>query len=205
MRRIAPLAALLLLACAALAGCQYSQAQRNYYAGLYPQELDNYPNSLLTYDTGLSQWTFNNQDVNVKLDLEQGKDDDFGLRLTNNTDRPVTILWNRVVYKDVNGDQHHVIHHGVNYWDLLSTQAPTQVPAGGSLDDLLQPARLVWRDGGPRFAPLQKDDTPMPGVWGQEARLAVPMIVNGVTKVYRFALDLSSPPDDVYNDWLARP
>ena len=173
------------------AGCNPNMG-RSYYANYYTEQMDRYPNTLMTYDTGLRMWTFDDPDFSLKVSLEEGKDYAFNIQLINKSDGALVIDWNRFMYVDVNGNTHHVIHDGVNYWDPVARQTPTVVPAGGSLDDLIQPARLTERDGAVRLAPLTADDTATWGAWPQSATLMMPVHSVDGEEVFKMQLDMSS-------------
>lgn len=186
------LTACLILACLVIAaGCSPTEG-RNYYANYYTQQMDRYPNSLLTYDTGLRMWKFEDPDFSLRVSLEEGKDYAFNIKLINKSEGALVIDWNRFMYVDVNGDTHHVIHDGVSYWDPVAKQTPSVIPAGGTLDDLVQPARLTQRNGSVRLAPLTADDTATWGAWPQDATLMMPIHTVDGEEVYRMQLDLSS-------------
>lgn len=176
---------------AVAAGCNPTTG-RDYYANYYSEQVDTYPRSLLTYDTGLRMWKFNDPDFNLRVSLEEGKDYAFNIQLTNTSNGALVIDWNRFMYVDVNGDTHHVIHDGVSYLDPVAKQTPSVIPAGGVLNDLVQPARLVKEDGAIRLAPLTKDDTATWGDWPQDATLMMPIHTVDGEEVYRMQLDLSS-------------
>jgi len=183
---------LLIAAAMALSACG-GQAARDYYADYYTQQLDTYPNTMLTYDTGLSQWSFNDDVFDVTITLEEDQDYSFNIVLHNTSDGPLVIDWNRVFYVDINGQTHHAIHNGVDYFSPMAAQHPTVLAAGATLRDLARPANLVHEDGVVRFAPPSGNDIAAWGDWPAEVTLLIPVHSEFGEKVYRFPLDVSQP------------
>jgi hypothetical protein len=63
--------------------------------------------------------------------------------LANRLPEPMTIDWERVVYVDLSGGKHRVIHKGVLLRDKDKKQEPTRVAAEATLDEFVYPADLV--------------------------------------------------------------
>jgi hypothetical protein len=157
-----PLLWVLCLAAALAAGCADSRQAREYYADEELRQQQESAHYQLTYNSDANAFLFDEGPVRLRISVYLEKTYAFQLELTNTTDRPVVIDWNRVEYLDTAGNPHSMIHHGVPYYAPLSAQKPTTVPPGGTITDLLRPADRVVRDGAvrlgrPRRSPAATD------------------------------------------------
>ena len=78
--------------------------------------------------------------------------------LTNKTNQPIQIIWDKAAYIDEKGDSKRVTHSGVKYADRNNPQPPTTVAKDATVSDLVLPAENVDYVGGPyggwRIKPL---------------------------------------------------
>lgn len=72
----------------------------------------------------------------------------FHFSLENKTDRSIRIDWDNIVYVDYDGEAGRVVHSGIKYNERNSEQAPSIVPRGTRITDVLLPADNVeWNMG----------------------------------------------------------
>lgn len=64
--------------------------------------------------------------------------------LTNKTSHSIKIIWDEVVYVDVNGSSYRAMYSGVKYIDRTNPQLPTIVFRNGSIEDLVLPTDNVY-------------------------------------------------------------
>ncbi|RJX32276.1 MAG: hypothetical protein C4525_11050 [Desulfarculus sp.] len=188
---------------ALLAACAAGPSATEYYRDYSTEMMDLYPQAAITYGTGLNEWNFNDADLNIQFSIDTGREYGFALTLTNNTDQPVMIGWGEIYYVNTVGKRYHMIHHGVPYWSPAQDNKPSSVAPGQTINDLLQPARLVQRDGAWRLAPLTRsqmnqDDYP------DTLTILMPMRVRGVVRVHRFDFNIGDlePIDEPFNPWF---
>lgn len=162
-----------------------------YYADESTGMRDTFPESLLTYNTGLARWSYQDQDLEVHLSVSGGQENQLAIELVNRRDRPVEIIWLDSGFRDTLGRRWRLIHEGVPYWSLARDMRPTVVPAGGRISDVLQPARVVHRDGGPRLAPPTNQQ--LVSGWNDEVALFLATRSGGVDRLYTLRFD----PDDL--------
>lgn len=149
-------------------------------------------------DTNETDYSDTMVDVSLRVDDE----DTTALRLAlaNKTSQPLVILWDRVVFVDAAGNRQKVIHQGVRYWDPVSRLSAVAVPPFTSITDLLRPAKVDYRDGEQRLAPLRgQQDTS--GWLDQRFSVTLPLIVYDRVSLYRFRFHIESPAEyDLLND-----
>lgn len=187
---------------ALLAACASGPSATEYYRDYSTEMMDLYPQALVTYGTGLNQWTYNDADLNIQFTIDSGQEYGFSMVLTNNTDQPVRIGWGETFYVNTLGKRYHMIHYGVPFWSPAQYNKPTSVAPGQTINDLLQPARLVKRDGTWRLAPLTRRELDQDSN-ANTLTILMPMRVKGVVRVHRFDFDLADvePIDQPYNPW----
>ena len=127
----------------------------------------------------------------------------FGIpKLANETEGTITIDWANTFYVNGQGYKYHVAHQGVPLWSPVSMLQPTQVGPGQTIEDDLQPARELKRDGQWLLAPLT-DPQIAQGDFPNRLTVLMPIRSNGVVKVHRFDMEVDEiDPLDTWGPWL---
>jgi hypothetical protein len=109
-------------------------------------------------DNAKTDKIFDDGKINVFF-IVGGKDVNFTLR--NLTSDPMKINWDEaslIIY----GQSKRVMHNGVKFIDRSAPQAPTVIPGGSSIDDLVLPTdNVYYREG------YYETYTSSPGGWEQ--------------------------------------
>ena len=126
----------------------------------------------------------------------------FEVKLKNLNQNPITIDWANTYYVNGGGYKYHVAHQGVPYWSPLSKLKPTQVGPGQTIEDALQPARQLKRDGQWVLAPLT-DPQIAQGDWPNQLTILMPIVSNGVETVHRLEMNIDAldPMDNWGGPW----
>ena len=69
---------------------------------------------------------------------------EFNFELTNKTKHALKINWDDISYVDIRGNAGRVMHKGIKYIDRNESQAPTTVPRGATISDILIPTENVY-------------------------------------------------------------
>jgi len=187
----------LLAGCALPPAAEYSAA--DYYAD---EDLMNRARSFHyqdTYNVYDNEFMFDRDQLSVKFSVYPDTDYHFGLTLSNDTDQPLVIDWNRIEYIDIKGQPHSVIHQGINYLDPVSAQTPTTVPPRGTITDLLQPTDRRQINGVWRLAPLNPPD-PKVEYYEDMVTIVMPIKALGVFRDYRFTLSIGQAMPGALDD-----
>jgi hypothetical protein len=178
---------------ALLAGCALPQSAEYSAADYYADEdLMNRARSFHyqdTYNVYDNEFIFDRDQLSVKLSVYPDTDYHFGLTLSNDTDQPLVIDWNRIEYIDIKGQPHSVIHQGISHLDPVSAQIPTTVPPRETITDLLQPADRRQINGVWRLAHLNPPD-PKVEYYEDTVTIVMPIKALGVFRDYRFTLTI---------------
>ncbi|WP_338602310.1 hypothetical protein [Desulfoferula mesophila] len=184
-----------------------------YYRDESTMMLDTYPKAAMTYDTGLDQYTYNSPaggvnssggagNIKVRLRVDTDRTFTFELKLANETVGTITIDWANTYYVNTQGYKYHVAHQGVPLWSPVSMLQPTQVGPGQTIDDDLQPARELKRDGQWLLAPLT-DPQIAQGDFPNRLTVIMPITSGGVQTVHRFEMPVDDvDPLDTWGPWL---
>jgi hypothetical protein len=118
------------------------------FTNFYRQEGDDIDFSLseatglYTYDISLSNSKsqgnslFEGDTLNVAFSVEPSN---ISFRAKNVSEKPISILWNRVSFVDRNGTSNGIIHKGIKYSDAGSSMAPTTIPPNSSINETIHP------------------------------------------------------------------
>lgn len=68
--------------------------------------------------------------------------------MKNKTGSPIKIIWDDVIYVDVDGVSKKTMHSGVKYIDAHDSQPPTTIVGGSRIEDLIMPSDNVKYKGG---------------------------------------------------------
>ena len=129
----------------------------------------------------------------------------FRFWLTNKTINPIQITWDNAGYVDHEGSAIRVIHSGVKFINRYEHQAPTTIPGGSTLSDMLIPADNIhfssdgwdsrqimptksvnaWTRSG-----LTKVQAVNPGYIGKCVSFLLPVNINGVQNDYLFIFNI---------------
>ncbi|MFH2127705.1 MAG: hypothetical protein ABIK12_14410 [Pseudomonadota bacterium] len=212
----------LLTLMATLFGCGGGPSAAEYYRDESTMALDTFPKAAMTYGTGLNQWSYTSSagggsssggssggggnvsggNIKVQLRIDTDRTFTFELKLKNETGGTITIDWANTYYVNTQGYKYHVAHQGVPLWSPLSKLQPTQVGPGQTIEDDLQPARDLKRDGQWLLAPLTNAQIAQ-GDWPNQLTILIPIISNGVKTVHRYDMDIDAlDPMDGWGPWL---
>ena len=118
--------------------------------------------------------------------------------LTNKTDHSIKIVWDEAAFVDQDGMSQRVIHAGVKYIDRNSSQPPTIVVRGGTVNDLIIPsANIYYKKGayeGWREAPL------FPSISATDAKVLKSKTEQYIGKTIQVLLPLQI--EDVVNEYI---
>lgn len=176
------------LALVLLAGCSGPQAM-DYYRD-ESQKMDE--NQALQFAGDFNENTYSDDLVDLALQVDNEDSTALQLALSNKTSQPLVILWDRVIYVDAAGNRQKVIHQGVRYWDPVSRLAAMAVPPFTSLTDSLRPARVDYRDGEQRLAPLRGRQNTSDWL-DQRISVTLPLVIYDRVNLYRFRFHIESP------------
>ncbi|MCB2190920.1 MAG: hypothetical protein KQI62_05105 [Deltaproteobacteria bacterium] len=212
---------------ATIYGCAGGPSAAEYYRDESTMALDTFPMAAVTYGTGLSQWSYTSSagggsssggssdsssgssggdvssgNIKVRLRIDTDRTFSFEMKLKNETNGPITIDWANTYYVNTQGYKYHVAHQGVPLWSPMSKLTPTRVGPGQTIEDDLQPARELKRDGQWLLAPLT-DPQIAQGDYPNQLTVLMPIVSNGVEKVHRFSMDIDylDPMDD-WGPWF---
>lgn len=121
--------------------------------------------------------------------------DGLSLQLMNRSSQTLQIDWERVVYIDLAGKKHRMIHQGVDLKKKDSKQAPTSLIPGASLKNRLYPADMVagsrlfedWRLN--PFLPLSQD---APHFKWRTFSLILPLQFGTDSRAYEFGVRIEA-------------
>lgn len=123
--------------------------------------------------------------------------------LTNKSDHSIKIVWDESAFVRLTGQSDRVVHSGVKYSEVNSSQPPTIVPRGGTLEDFILSADQVFyvsgSYGGWREAPLlsyNPNPQEIQSLIGKTFRVLLALQIEGVTNEYTFTfiVDNVLPP-----------
>lgn len=117
--------------------------------------------------------------------------------LTNKTDHSIKIVWDEAAFVDQDGMSQRVIHAGVKYIDRNSSQPPTVVVRGGTVNDLIIPSANIYYEGaygGWREAPL------FPSIFATDAKVLKSKTEQYIGKTIQVLLPLQI--EDVVNEYI---
>ena len=178
----------ILLALGTLAGCG-GQAATEYYRD---ESLNLAEEKALQFAGDVNETCHSDSMVDVTLQVDDEDTTAFRFHLRNKTSQPLVILWDQAIFIDASGNRQRLIHRGVRYWDPVARLTAVAVPAFSSLSDLLRPAKIDYRDGEQRLAPLRgRQDT---STWlDQRISVSLPLSIYGRTMLYRFRFHIEQP------------
>ncbi len=176
---------LMLLLLVSVAAC--GQGATLYYENESTGMRDTYPESLLTYNTGLAKWSYQDPGLAIHLSVSGGQENQLAIEVVNRGDRPVEIVWLASGFRDSLGRRWRLVHEGVPYWSLAQEMRPTVVAPGQRLTDVLRPARIVHRDGGPRLAPPTNQQ--LTSGWSDEVALRLAVNYGDAKRIYTLRFD----------------
>ena len=179
-----------LLALGLLAGCGGPQAA-DYYRN---ESLNLMEQKAYQFAGDVNETDYSDTMVDILMRVDDEDTTAFQMSLTNKTSQPLVILWDRVVFIDAAGNRQKVIHRGVRYWEPVSRLTAEAVPPFTQVTDLVRPAKVDYRDGEQRLAPLRgRQDTS--GWLDQRVSITLPLIVYDRTSLYRFRFHNESPAE----------
>jgi hypothetical protein len=126
----------------------------------------------------------------------------FSFSLTNKSDHSMKIIWDEAVYVNENGSSQKVFHSGVKYTDKNSTQPPTTVVKGASVEDLIMPTDNAYyvsgQYGGWQELPLFRNSASTPeelntlkaSYVGKTVKVLLPVKIEDVTNEYLFTFKI---------------
>lgn len=172
-----------------LAGCGGSQATEYYR----DESINRLETHQLQFSGDVNESCYSDTMVDITLQVNNEDTTSFQFSLSNKTSEPVVVLWNQVVFVDASGNRQNIIHQGLRYWDPLSRLEPVAIPPFTTVTDLIRPAKVDYRDGAPRLAPLRGlQDTSR---WlDQRISIDLPLVIYGKTSIYRFRMHIEQPP-----------
>lgn len=94
-----------------------------------------------TKEEGVDNYVFEDEMVKIIWVPQRSQ---FSFKLDNKSSNSIKIIWDEAVYVDANGTSQRVMHSGVKYTDRNSSQPPTVIVRGGSINDLLLPTDNVY-------------------------------------------------------------
>lgn len=171
-----------------LAGCGGPQAMDYYRDESLKLDAD----KTLQFAGDVNEGSYSDTMVDLALQVDNEDSTALQLALSNKTSQPLVILWDRVVYVDAAGNRQKVIHQGVRYWDPVSRLAAMAVPPFTSLTDLLRPAKVDYRDGEQRLAPLRGRQNTSDWL-DQRISVTLPLVIYDRVNLYRFRFHIESP------------
>jgi len=116
--------------------------------------------------------------------------------LTNKGDDTLTLPWDDACIIGPDGAVHSVFHKGIPYIRMAEPQAPSVIPAGATLHDLLCPAGAPsWKKTTLGYFPLllfpvNKTQT-LEGYHGKHIQVFLPLDANGVRREYTFIFQVN--------------
>ena len=110
----------------------------------------------------------------------------FNFTLTNKSPHSMRIIWDEVVYVDVDGIVSKMIHEGTRLADINNPQAPAIVPRGARLNSFLAP---VSRIRGGALLPLF--DERNRSLDNRTVSISLPLQIQNVTNEYVFTFRIN--------------
>ena len=146
---------------------------------------------LMTSPETSESLSFSDETIDISFALAR---DEMGFALRNNAGEPIRINWDEVSYVDPSGSSHRVMHSGVKYSERNNPQAPTTVPPGARIEDILQPTDMVeysdvlseWRED--NFFP--GSNAALETV-GQTFSVFMPLDIGGERVNYNFVFEIA--------------
>jgi len=115
------------------------------------------PNTGNPIDSAVVGLRFSDESLSVQWSVEKTA---IAFDLKNNSEVPLAILWNKASYVSPDGRAHPVFHQGIRYADRMADKAPSVVPGGDRLSDVVAPADFVRYENGWRTEPLLPQTLP---------------------------------------------
>lgn len=118
----------------------------------------------------------------------------IGFVLRNKSPSPAKLDWNSAAYVDTAGASHKVMHDGVKFTDRSNIQAPTVIPPGASVSDLVYPIDYAFyisgRYGGWTELPLFPEAPKAMAYKGQTFSVFLPIEIEGKVRNYNFVFTI---------------
>lgn len=178
---------ILILLTALLAGCG-SPGATSYYRDEQIMNQERSLNYQLSYNQNQNYFFFDETFFDLRFTIYADAYYSFNVTVTNQSDQPITIDWNRLEYVAVGGGAHSVIHQGVNYGDPVTQQRPTVIQPGMEYQDLIRPATRKMIDGAMRL--MRPVRTPAAMNWSDSVVLMMPVKAEGIWRNYRLSLSV---------------
>ncbi len=142
------------------------------------------------------------EDESIAIRFTAGRDH-LAFDLQNKTNGAIEILWNDIILKDVDGNDHEVCHSGVDYPGLDKSQAPTVVHARQRVQEHMIPMDHIQMSEEkpgeweilplliPRGSDLASSKSLSAVVVGKTFQVIMPMRVGGSRTSYFFSFKVT--------------
>jgi hypothetical protein len=130
-------------------------------------------------------------------------DADVSFKLSNKTEKPLKIIWDEASFVN-QGEAQKVTHKNVKFIDSEKSQAPTVIPPGAYVSEVIQPIDDISLDRNtytwskkPFLPPLALSthkkyvDTKLKPLIGRKFNIYIPVQYEGKTLEYYFEIELS--------------
>jgi len=150
-------------------------------------------------DQGVTKYSY--EDGLIKIIWLPGNTQ-FNFSLLNKSEHSIKIIWDEAVYVNESGSSQKIMHAGVKYTDRNSSQPPTTVVKGASVEDLIMPSDNVYyvsgQYGGWRELPLFKNKATTPeelqviktSYVGKTVKVLLPLKIEETTNEYLFTFKI---------------
>lgn len=128
---------------------------------------------------------------NVVSILWFGDKTQFSFSLKNNSSHSLKIIWDEASFINDKNESSRIIHKGIRYIDANNPQAPTIIPKGTELNDIIAPVdRIRYRDGYFLVELVEGSFRYDPLLEGKHVKILLPIEIQGIVNEYIFTFEM---------------
>jgi hypothetical protein len=119
----------------------------------------------------------------------------LSVKISNRRKTSIQIDWNKVLFVDVAGNAHPVIHRGIQFTERAMMAAPSIIPPEGALDDFIYPSDFIGLQAKSKFgSPVWLGNNFIEAMKpGERFRLSMPIGEEAGITEYQFVFEVGKP------------
>jgi len=146
---------------------------------------------VLSKPAATNQLNFSDDAIDIQFSPSKKQ---LGFLIRNKNPGPAKIDWNSAAYVDTAGVSHKVMHDGIKFTDRSNVQAPTVIPPGAGINDLVYPIDYAYyvtgQYGGWTELPLFPEAPKAKAYKGQTFGVFLPIEIHGKIRNYNFVFTI---------------